>query len=125
MWWTCRQVKTIKPLQRMAKGVKWPAESYSPAFTSESMGGAGTARGPLAPSQGLPLRQALTWPSALSGSPSRGCQRTHFPLTACVFSLVPSDPSSFYFRPPSPELAVRPRLHPDPPSTPFSPAQAR
>ena len=61
----------------------------------------------------------------LSGSPSRGCQSIHVPLTSCVFSLAPSDPSSFYSRPSSPELAVRPRLHPDPPSTRFSPAQAR
>lgn len=65
MWLTCRQVKTVKPLQRMGDGIKWPAESYSPAFTSESMGGAEAARGPLAPSQGLVLRQALTWSSAL------------------------------------------------------------
>ena len=108
MWLTCRQVKTVKLLQRMGEGVRWPVESYGPGFTSESMGGAGTARGPLAPSQGLLLHQVLTWSSALlsQGHPA-GAARGHFPLTSCVFSLVPSDPPSFYSHPYSPELGCQ------------------
>lgn len=125
MWLTCRQVKTIKPLQRMGEGVRWPVESYSPGFTQSLWGEPGQHVAPQPHPRGSSSarRSRGPQPSSLRVT-QQGLPEDHFPLTSCVFSLAPSGPSSFYSRP-SPELAVRPWLPPVPPSTSFSPAQAR
>lgn len=97
--------KAVKHPQRMGRG-----DMIQP-FTSESIAqgwGARTARDPSAPSRGLLLRQELPWVQSLGPQPSalkvtqQGSQRHHFPLTSCVFSLVPSEPCPFILAPSSP-----------------------
>ena len=79
---------------KMASGV------VGPGFTSESVGGAGTAHGPLAPSQGLLLHQVLTWSSALlsQGHPA-GAARVSLPLDLLCLFPGPLRPPILLFPP--------------------------